>query len=122
MSDAPVREEGFYWVVLGRNPPEVAWERGEWWLAGDAKPWQPDAVTAISERLIYRQSLKPVSVGDGWMIWRGVAQTNDASYLLGWMTAECSSSVRFGGLTWERRGSDDAVSAAGRLPVGGWGH
>jgi hypothetical protein len=30
------RQEGFYWVVLGRNPPEIAyWERGEWWLAGD---------------------------------------------------------------------------------------
>ena len=23
------RQEGFYWVVLGRNPPEIAyWERG----------------------------------------------------------------------------------------------
>ena len=28
----PTRGEGFYWVVLGQNPPEVAyWERGEWW-------------------------------------------------------------------------------------------
>ena len=28
------REEGFYWVILGQNPPEIAyWERGEWWLA-----------------------------------------------------------------------------------------
>jgi hypothetical protein len=37
------REEGFYWVVLGQNPPEIAyWERGEWWLAGDARPWQPE--------------------------------------------------------------------------------
>jgi hypothetical protein len=42
-----VRQEGFYWVVLGRNPPEIAyWERGEWWLAGNAQPWHPDAVTA----------------------------------------------------------------------------
>ena len=25
------REEGFYWVILGQNPPEIAyWERGEW--------------------------------------------------------------------------------------------
>ena len=25
------RQEGFYWVVLGANPPEIAyWERGEW--------------------------------------------------------------------------------------------
>jgi hypothetical protein len=30
------RLEGFYWVILGQNPPEVAyWERGEWWLAGE---------------------------------------------------------------------------------------
>ena len=29
------RLEGFYWVILGQNPPEIAyWERGEWWLAG----------------------------------------------------------------------------------------
>ena len=36
---APVLEEGFCWVVLGQNPPEIAyWERGEWWLAGDPKP------------------------------------------------------------------------------------
>jgi hypothetical protein len=43
MSDNPgARDEGFYWVVLGQNPPEIAyWERGEWWLAGDARPWQP---------------------------------------------------------------------------------
>ena len=46
MNDDPnLREEGFYWVVLGQNPPEIAyWERSEWWLAGDAKSWQPDAV------------------------------------------------------------------------------
>ena len=30
-----VRQEGFYWVILGQNPPEIAyWERGEWWLLG----------------------------------------------------------------------------------------
>jgi hypothetical protein len=30
MGDDPnAREEGFYWVVLGQNPPEIAyWERG----------------------------------------------------------------------------------------------
>ena len=39
MVAVPTRAEGFYWVVLGQNPPEIAyWERGEWWLAGDAKP------------------------------------------------------------------------------------
>jgi hypothetical protein len=33
MSDE-AREEGFYWVALGQNPPEIGyWERGEWWLA-----------------------------------------------------------------------------------------
>jgi hypothetical protein len=62
VSDAPVWKEGFYWVVLGQNPPEVAyWERGEWWLAGDAKPWRADAVTVVSGRLIYRPPLKPVA-------------------------------------------------------------
>jgi hypothetical protein len=34
-----VRAEGFYWVILGQNPPEIAhWEGDEWWLAGDATP------------------------------------------------------------------------------------
>jgi hypothetical protein len=46
------RSEGFYWVSLGQNPPEIAyWERGECWLAGDPKPWQPDAVAVLSDRL-----------------------------------------------------------------------
>ena len=46
-----VRQEGFYWVILGQNPPEIAyWERGEWWLAGDPKPWQAEAVTVVSDR------------------------------------------------------------------------
>ena len=49
------RAEGFYWVVLGQNPPEIAyWERREWWLAGDPTPWQPQAVTVVSDRLIFR--------------------------------------------------------------------
>ena len=55
-------EEGFYWVSLGQNPPEIAyWERGEWWLAGDPKPWQPDAVTVLSDRLVFRPRLAPVA-------------------------------------------------------------
>ena len=56
------KPEGFCWVVLGQNPPEVAYsERGEWWLAGDAKPWQAEAVTVVSDRLMYRPPLKPVA-------------------------------------------------------------
>jgi hypothetical protein len=50
--------EGFYWVVLGRNPPE---ERGEWWLAGDAKPWHSEAVTVVSDRLVFKPRLMPVA-------------------------------------------------------------
>jgi hypothetical protein len=63
MSDSPEAcEEGFYWVILGQNPPEIAyWERGEWWLAGDAKPWQPEAVTVVSDRLVFRPRLTPVA-------------------------------------------------------------
>ena len=56
------RPEGFYWVVLGHNPPEIAyWERGEWWLAGDARPWQPEAVTVLSDRLVFRPRLVPIA-------------------------------------------------------------
>ena len=68
MSDDPnAREEGFYWVVLGQNPPEIAyWERGEWWLAGDARPWQPDAVNVLSDKLVFRPRLTPVAGRDLW--------------------------------------------------------
>jgi len=49
-------------VTLGQTPPEVAYcERGEWWLAGVSKPWQPEAVTVISERLVFTPRLKPVA-------------------------------------------------------------
>jgi hypothetical protein len=55
-------EEGFYWVILGQNPPEIAyWERGEWWLAGDARPWRPDAVTVVSDRLVFWPQLVPAA-------------------------------------------------------------
>jgi hypothetical protein len=61
-NDPNVREEGFYRVVLGQNPPEIAyWERGEWWLAGDARPWQPDAVDVLSDKLVFRPRLTPVA-------------------------------------------------------------
>jgi hypothetical protein len=61
MNDAQeVRDEGFYWVILGQNPPKIAYsERGEWWLAGDTKPWHADAVTAASDRLIFLPRLTP---------------------------------------------------------------
>jgi hypothetical protein len=56
-----VRQEGFYWVILGHNPPEITyWERGEWWLAGDSKPWRPEAVTVVSDRLVFNR-LTPVA-------------------------------------------------------------
>jgi hypothetical protein len=42
------RPEGFYWVVLDNKPPEIAyWERGEWLLAGDGRPWRADAGTVV---------------------------------------------------------------------------
>jgi len=41
------RPEGFYWVALGQNLPEIAnWERGEWWLTGDPRPWRPEAASS----------------------------------------------------------------------------
>ena len=58
--DDEARGEGFYWVALGQNPPEIAyWERGQWWLAGDARPWHPDAVSVASGRLVFRPQLMP---------------------------------------------------------------
>jgi hypothetical protein len=57
-----VRQEGFYWVILGQNPPEIAyWERGGWWLAGDPKPWHPVEVTVVSDRLVFKPRLAPVA-------------------------------------------------------------
>jgi hypothetical protein len=53
------RPEGFYWVILGQNPPEIAYNRGEWWLAGDAKPWHP--VMVASDRLVFKPRLTPVA-------------------------------------------------------------
>ena len=54
-------------LVLGQNPPEIAyWERGEWWLAGDARPWQPDAVNVLSDKLVFKPRLAPVARRDLW--------------------------------------------------------
>ena len=63
VDDFEAREEGFYWVALGQNPPEIAhWERGEWCLAGDSKPWHADAVDVISDRLVFRPRPRLVPV------------------------------------------------------------
>jgi hypothetical protein len=62
MDSGQGRVEGFYWVILGQNPPEIAyWEGGEWGLAGDPKPWQPEAVAAVSDRLVFKPRLAPVA-------------------------------------------------------------
>lgn len=54
LDEVPTRAEGFYRGVLGQNPPETAYWKWEWWIAGDAKPWQPEAVIVVSGRLIFR--------------------------------------------------------------------
>ena len=54
-------------MVPGQNPPEIAyWERGEWWLAGDARPWQPYAVNVLSDKLVFNPRLTPVAGRDVW--------------------------------------------------------
>jgi hypothetical protein len=56
------RQEGFYWVVLGQSPPEVAyWARGEWWLTGETTPKPPATVIPVSERLVFKPRLMPVA-------------------------------------------------------------
>jgi hypothetical protein len=56
------RDQGFCWVVLRQNPPEIAyWERGEWWLCGEGRPWQSEAVTVVSDKLVFRPRLAPVA-------------------------------------------------------------
>ena len=61
-STPPATEEGYYWVILGQNPPEIAFcQGGEWWLCGNARPWQDDVVTVASDRLVYKPRLRPVS-------------------------------------------------------------
>ena len=50
-------EEGFYRVVPGQNPPEIAyWQRGEWWLPGVTKRWQPAAASVVSGNSVFRPS------------------------------------------------------------------
>ena len=51
----PTRGKGFYWVGARSEPARGRLlGTGGWWLAGDAKPWQPEAVTVVSGRLIFR--------------------------------------------------------------------
>jgi hypothetical protein len=62
ISNTEARQEGFYWVVLGKSLPEVAfWARGEWWLTGETTPWQAAAATVVSERLVFKPRLAPVA-------------------------------------------------------------
>ena len=52
MTDA-TRAEGFYWVIVGQNAPEIAyWKCGEWWFAGNARPSRAEAVTVCSDRVV----------------------------------------------------------------------
>ena len=56
------RQEGFYWVILGQNPPEIAyWERWDWWSAGEPRSWHPEAVTVASDRLVFKPRLVAVA-------------------------------------------------------------
>ena len=55
------RDEGFYWVVLAPNPPEIAyWQRGEWWLAGDPRPGRGGTAISASPRLVPVAAFGPV--------------------------------------------------------------
>ena len=57
-------------LLLGGARPEPAGDRllgrGEWWLAGDARPWQPDAVSVLSDKLVFRPRVTPVAGCDLW--------------------------------------------------------
>jgi hypothetical protein len=56
------RPEGFYWVILGQNPPEIAyWERGEVVVGGRSEALAPEAATVASERLVFKPRLAPVA-------------------------------------------------------------
>ena len=56
------REEGFYWVFFGQNPPENAYRKpDDWWLWDENRLWQPDAVTVASDRLTHRPPPAPAA-------------------------------------------------------------
>ena len=50
---------GGYSVRTRRRSPTGSAASG--WLAGDAKPWQLEAVTVVSERLVFKPRLSPVA-------------------------------------------------------------
>ena len=47
--------------LYGAQIPGQLTLKGEWWLAGDPKPWHPEAVTVVSERLVFKPRLAPVA-------------------------------------------------------------
>ena len=49
-----------------RSASIAYWECGEWWLAGDARPWRPAAVNVLSDKLVFRPRLTPVAGRDLW--------------------------------------------------------
>ena len=65
MTDRIATTEARGRLRLGRARPEPArnclLEAGEWWLAGDARPWRPEAVTVLSDRLVFRPRLVPIA-------------------------------------------------------------
>ncbi len=41
-------------------------ERGEWWLSGNARPWQSDAVNVLSDKLVFKPRSTPIAGRDLW--------------------------------------------------------
>jgi hypothetical protein len=52
------RAEGFYWLVLSQNPPEVGDRRV---VAATRGPWQTEAVTVAGGRPVFKQHLAAVA-------------------------------------------------------------
>jgi hypothetical protein len=58
MSDRSTTAE----TMLGANPPEIGfWNGEEWWFVGDLTPKRPDAVTVVSDRLVFKPRLTTVA-------------------------------------------------------------
>jgi hypothetical protein len=58
MSDE-AREEGFYWVILGQNPPAIAYWEGD--ARRSRQAVTADGVFVASDRLVFRPRLMPVA-------------------------------------------------------------